>query len=110
AQSSAGVQSPEVPAAHVPLGVRVPDRQAGASEPWTALPGVPRESRGAKQQPRRRRAVDPGGQRPIARLRLGALLSPFPSPFARDRKSTRLNTSHVSISYAVFCLKKKKQH
>src|SRR5438067_6351471 len=31
------------------------------------------------------------------------------SPFrGRDRKSTRLNSSHVSISYAVFCLKKKK--
>src|SRR5699024_11616717 len=28
--------------------------------------------------------------------------------FYRDRKSTRLNSSHVSISYAVFCLKKKK--
>src|SRR5699024_12231438 len=27
-----------------------------------------------------------------------------------DRKSTRLNSSHVSISYAVFCLKKKKQY
>src|SRR6266511_4676261 len=27
----------------------------------------------------------------------------------RDRKSTRLNSSHVKISYAVFCLKKKKQ-
>src|SRR5690606_41508555 len=29
-------------------------------------------------------------------------------PSARDRKSTRLNSSHVKISYAVFCLKKKK--
>src|SRR5438874_10246565 len=29
---------------------------------------------------------------------------------ARDRKSTRLNSSHVEISYAVFCLKKKKQY
>src|SRR6266513_4986456 len=28
----------------------------------------------------------------------------------RDRKSTRLNSSHVSISYAVFCLKKKKKN
>src|SRR5699024_12788790 len=28
--------------------------------------------------------------------------------FRLDRKSTRLNSSHVSISYAVFCLKKKK--
>src|SRR5690348_18404178 len=33
----------------------------------------------------------------------------FPTPVAeRDRKSTRLNSSHPSISYAVFCLKKKK--
>src|SRR6266704_6059674 len=33
------------------------------------------------------------------------------NPFtnALDRKSTRLNSSHVSISYAVFCLKKKKE-
>src|SRR5690606_42018225 len=30
--------------------------------------------------------------------------------FAPDRKSTRLNSSHVKISYAVFCLKKKKKH
>src|SRR5690606_41467490 len=28
----------------------------------------------------------------------------------RDRKSTRLNSSHVKISYAVFCLKKKNKH
>src|SRR3712207_7791031 len=28
---------------------------------------------------------------------------------ARDRKSTRLNSSHANISYAVFCLKKKKK-
>src|SRR5207249_11471685 len=33
-------------------------------------------------------------------------LEPVLCPF-RDRKSTRLNSSHVSISYAVFCLKKK---
>src|SRR5207249_9977823 len=40
--------------------------------------------------------------------RLGKLLhieGNFCGP--RDRKSTRLNSSHVSISYAVFCLKKK---
>src|SRR5437899_4760752 len=30
-----------------------------------------------------------------------------PRVFARDRKSTRLNSSHLGISYAVFCLKKK---
>src|SRR2546430_9798324 len=31
------------------------------------------------------------------------------TPFSLDRKSTRLNSSHSQISYAVFCLKKKKQ-
>src|SRR5256885_13111021 len=36
-------------------------------------------------------------------LRLGA-----PAGGSRDRKSTRLNSSHLVISYAVFCLKKKK--
>src|SRR3712207_7805099 len=30
--------------------------------------------------------------------------------FCQDRKSTRLNSSHANISYAVFCLKKKKKH
>src|SRR3989442_8813468 len=32
-----------------------------------------------------------------------------PRSAGRDRKSTRLNSSHVRISYAVFCLKKKKR-
>src|SRR5690606_40958909 len=40
------------------------------------------------------------------RLRMVGHLAHF-SPI--DRKSTRLNSSHVKISYAVFCLKKKKQ-
>src|SRR5690606_42001667 len=38
-------------------------------------------------------------------LRLGDTLL-----FGLDRKSTRLNSSHVKISYAVFCLKKKKDN
>src|SRR5438045_7618926 len=32
-----------------------------------------------------------------------------PTAPARDRKSTRLNSSHLGISYAVFCLKKKRE-
>src|SRR5438067_5422793 len=36
-------------------------------------------------------------------------LPPSTASPRRDRKSTRLNSSHVSISYAVFCLKKKKK-
>src|SRR5437879_7261830 len=34
---------------------------------------------------------------------------PFYGPYGEDRKSTRLNSSHRCISYAVFCLKKKKR-
>src|SRR5690348_17805667 len=41
----------------------------------------------------------PGGRRDA--------VAPSPAPQVRDRKSTRLNSSHPSISYAVFCLKKK---
>src|SRR5437773_3756306 len=33
-----------------------------------------------------------------------------PADGGRDRKSTRLNSSHITISYAVFCLKKKKNN
>src|SRR5690349_23756358 len=44
-------------------------------------------------------------QRRPVRLRAGRRGSKSKS---KDRKSTRLNSSHVEISYAVFCLKKKK--
>src|SRR2546430_10085425 len=37
-----------------------------------------------------------------------SLVPPTFLAFSRDRKSTRLNSSHSQISYAVFCLKKKK--
>src|SRR5436305_10115038 len=38
-----------------------------------------------------------------------ASITNLPEVPKRDRKSTRLNSSHVRISYAVFCLKKKKK-
>src|SRR2546422_4313670 len=41
-------------------------------------------------------------------LRKAPRLEPRPESTAVDRKSTRLNSSHGYISYAVFCLKKKK--
>src|SRR4051794_41791785 len=37
-------------------------------------------------------------------------MRPFGKLNAGDRKSTRLNSSHMSMSYAVFCLKKKKNN
>src|SRR3712207_8357584 len=48
------------------------------------------------------------------RRRIGMVFqkpNPFPKSIYEniDRKSTRLNSSHANISYAVFCLKKKKQ-
>src|SRR5437868_10090567 len=46
------------------------------------------------------------GQPPAARAQQ---VQGVPARLAADRKSTRLNSSHVSISYAVFCLKKKKK-
>src|SRR5699024_11567955 len=39
---------------------------------------------------------------------IGETFTTFGQAVILDRKSTRLNSSHVSISYAVFCLKKKK--
>src|SRR3712207_8107294 len=58
-----------------------------------------------------------GGCRPrVGRTRRRAVLRGAPpgdlarSPISHgDRKSTRLNSSHANISYAVFCLKKKKK-
>src|SRR5256885_13124171 len=50
-------------------------------------------------------------RRRVARADSGAGRGPAGGPGAggADRKSTRLNSSHLVISYAVFCLKKKKQ-
>src|SRR3712207_8113000 len=39
-----------------------------------------------------------------------SLIDFVPEGATRDRKSTRLNSSHANISYAVFCLKKKQMH
>src|SRR5439155_13645785 len=44
---------------------------------------------------------------PVVELDVRVLCGDFPGD-VQDRKSTRLNSSHVAISYAVFCLKKKK--
>src|SRR3712207_1475204 len=52
-----------------------------------------------------------GVQQEVARINAGGILPPgvriVPLYDREDRKSTRLNSSHANISYAVFCLKKK---
>src|SRR2546430_3872744 len=59
-------------------------------------------------------AADPLTDAVERMARVGRSSSPSFSPdgkrIALDRKSTRLNSSHSQISYAVFCLKKKKEH
>src|SRR2546430_11808880 len=65
-----------------------------------ALPISPREPETPRPW-----AGRPGG---LGRL-LGAGARFLSTRRARDRKSTRLNSSHSQISYAVFCLKKKKK-
>src|SRR5690606_40180644 len=60
------------------------------------LPGATRRDEGRAD----RRVAQPAHH--LGRGELGAVVG------AEDRKSTRLNSSHVKISYAVFCLKKKK--
>src|SRR5256885_13148145 len=93
--------------------MRLQERFCGKTDPaFRAAPGAGRAHRrlrrlghaGAVQladrraprgAPRRRRV------RRVAHVRGG--------PAWRDRKSTRLNSSHLVISYAVFCLKKKKK-
>src|SRR3712207_7879784 len=45
-----------------------------------------------------------------ARNNIKVVVLDRPNPLGGDRKSTRLNSSHANISYAVFCLKKKKKN
>src|SRR5438445_5242163 len=59
---------------------------------------------GARNPPNGVFFCGPGGPERVA------VESAFSAPGgSRDRKSTRLNSSHANISYAVFCLKKKKK-
>src|SRR3712207_7511509 len=67
---------------------RSPERGEGGPEHLGGLAVRVRE-RGAGERPRHRQQGRPRGQQ------------------RQDRKSTRLNSSHANISYAVFCLKKK---
>src|SRR3712207_7888019 len=83
----------------LPLHAALPISPAGpparAAQDGPAQPVLDRAARPEEPRPGRRGA----GQGPDPRAGRGSL---------EDRKSTRLNSSHANISYAVFCLKKKK--
>src|SRR5438552_14276717 len=76
---------------------RADRQQRGESE-------VLAQGRRPDQAPHARRSARYRGRPPATILRWAASTS------YGDRKSTRLNSSHQIISYAVFCLKKKKQN
>src|SRR5438445_5309605 len=73
--------------------------------PYTTLFRSPLARRRRGRAPERLRAVRRSAFLPAAQ----ASRAPAASPDGTDRKSTRLNSSHANISYAVFCLKKKKK-
>src|SRR5690625_5730120 len=76
-------------------------RRAGLSSGGGAGVGLAEQAEQALAQP---------GIRGVLALAAAGLEQQGPELLAiEDRKSTRLNSSHVAISYAVFCLKKKKK-
>src|SRR3712207_8830352 len=77
---------------HDALPILQPDHRPGGGRERAAA-----GRRDLRRRDRRHRGGD-HGRHPQVRRRVG------------DRKSTRLNSSHANISYAVFCLKKKKKY
>src|SRR2546429_4058846 len=97
------------PSEPTPLGFGGNGNAAVAREalhsPTPTPKGIPTVGRGLRLEELRQRCIKPGWE-----------LNPDCDVFSTkqssslDRKSTRLNSSHGYISYAVFCLKKKKLH
>src|SRR5947208_10044085 len=77
------------------------------------LLGLVREENGVAVKVLRELGVEPGQviravERTVGRGERAPFGKPTLAPRTKDRKSTRLNSSHQIISYAVFCLKKKR--
>src|SRR6266540_3993438 len=98
-------------------GHRAAGRRRRARRLGDQGPDHPCRARGGATAPRRRadRLRLPGALGPQGRRRrlqgpaTGQARGSAGAAGRRDRKSTRLNSSHITISYAVFCLKKKKK-
>src|SRR2546430_4050240 len=95
---------PMVPARN-PTRSFVQHAAAGSAPPRATAPGAARHSKS------KRSTVTPVGRgsprNGASRLGAGERAGGKPAQQDQDRKSTRLNSSHSQISYAVFCLKKK---
>src|SRR5256885_6953229 len=98
------------PGARAPLRARPTPKQSGAVVPVAGCPHAPplllECPLGLDQLPEilefSRSALSPHNLRTVRQLFVNG------QDLGKDRKSTRLNSSHLVISYAVFCLKKKK--
>src|SRR2546426_5025199 len=86
--------------------IAVPLGRQGGERPDEPGPGIPRVD-DVVHVAAPRCEIRVGEFLPVLRLPLLARLLSFIEDL--DRKSTRLNSSHLVISYAVFCLKKKQQ-
>src|SRR5256884_2734035 len=72
--------------------------------------GIQGETRRSKRKPDGGNRERPQSPDPAVRAENPGFALKTPESRQRDRKSTRLNSSHGYISYAVFCLKKKKNN
>src|SRR6266508_5401179 len=79
------------------LGAFPAEQEAAARDVWSRLAGTGHPARGFLEF----------GTETWACVRRGGYSGVLIASVGADRKSTRLNSSHVAISYAVFCLKKK---
>src|SRR5574340_377584 len=85
-----------------------PTAPAAGATGLPAQPGLSRVLRIHRQGGRRRSRHGTPPRQETPRLRIHRGMASLREPANLGRKSTRLNSSHQKISYAVFCLKKKK--
>src|SRR3712207_7267182 len=79
-----------------------------SADPVALAQVLPAPGTGERQRAQEQREAELLGGQPRLRDDLRGV-GPVRPPDGEDRKSTRLNSSHANISYAVFCLKKKKK-
>src|SRR6266540_5257537 len=96
----------------VPTMAPAQDRAGGIGEAGVRSAAMDaRHDPGADLATRRAESIEDAAAEPI-RVRGGGWVrvgtASWTDPTMTDRKSTRLNSSHITISYAVFCLKKTK--
>src|SRR5205814_5691374 len=94
------------------LGVALPESSAGGRSPYSEYKLIRRNGAVVGFEPAKitvavtKAFLAVNGSQAAASARIRELVASL----TEDRKSTRLNSSHLGISYAVFCLKKKKNN